>query len=553
MSVGALPLLDLAPELIHACLSFLPLDDIASCLHAGSRLLTTLILDSPAIRYRIEQEEAGVEENPYSSALAGLDISARLAELRARERRWREFDPVSRHKIDYPTWPVLLYTIHAGLWIAAQEMQDTGPGGSALADAVRYVDMSPQAQPAEWRTVFSGTPFANFATALEEHDLLVIFTVVVCPDEPSMVSIDALMLTFSTGSPHAMASLPKVHITRRAANNPISDLNAEVSGDMIALAIYNENNMYADTNYLYVLNWKTGTILLGPTVITSIGLAFLSPRDLLIASASKNCLFVYSFSDSSTSLVPTIIRLWLPQVRPRTGIVGPQMQCRRSPNPHNHLSHPRYHAARFPPAPNCANIFLSYETIDVDSDECETHPYLMVPEYILDAVKLAREDEIDDPKPEVEIDWEMWGERCTRWLWPQDVAGAWILASSGHRMVAYPPFNPQAPRRGPKQMQILDFNPRGVAALRSQLKNGERVSDTMRLVLRNTLPVSQKETAGFTHYAQRVRSRLPYIEMTAPEEYKFDNVYLSEEFIIGRTYGEEEKGIVESLEVLYFG
>ncbi|KAF7304060.1 hypothetical protein MIND_00637400 [Mycena indigotica] len=556
MSQG-LPLLDLAPELIHACLLFLPLDDIASCLHAGSRLLTTLILNSPSIRYRIEQEEAGVEENPYSSAFSGLDTSARLAALRARERRWREFDPVSRHTIEYPTWPVLLYTIRAGLWLEAREAH--GTGGSALADSLSYIDMAPQAQPAVWHTVFSGTNFANFATALEEHDLLVIFTVITCPDDASMVSIDALMLTFSTGSPHPIAVLPKVHITRRASNNPISDLNAEISGDLVALAIYNEDEMYADTNCLYAFNWKSGNILLGPVVSTTFGLAFLSPRDLMIASATENCLFIYSFSDSSSALVPTTARLWLPGVRPRTSISGPRMQCRRSPSPHNKLSHPQYYQAQFPPVPNSAHVFLSYETIDLDSDDREMHPFVLFPGYILDVVQSIKEERDGNVDGgEVEIEWKTWGKTCTRWLEPQEVAGAWILASSGHRMVAYPPYDPVAPRDQPKRMKILDFNPYGVAALRSLVDNGPgapaNIGDHRRLV-RTDSKAFQKNTPGFMHFDKRVRSDNQYIEITVPETFTFDNVYLSEEFIVGRTLASGDtvgaRGGV--LEVLYFG
>ncbi|KAJ7058891.1 hypothetical protein C8F01DRAFT_1303104 [Mycena amicta] len=160
-------LLDLPPELILRALLHLPLNDLTSGLHSGNRTLAGIISDSFTIRYWAEQELAGVEEN--NRALEILNTSERLDSLLAREECWRSFRPSARYNIPFPKPSHMFsYAIDSGRWMLA-DIEDTF---TELSTTIQYARIT--AQPSEWHTVFTGLPFTNFSTALEEQDLLVV-------------------------------------------------------------------------------------------------------------------------------------------------------------------------------------------------------------------------------------------------------------------------------------------------------------------------------------------------------------------------------------------
>ncbi|KAJ7058892.1 hypothetical protein C8F01DRAFT_283833 [Mycena amicta] len=347
-------LLDLPPELILGCLLRLSLDDIASCLRVGNSLLARIISDSLAIRYRVEQELAGVEENP--GVMLDLPTSVRLETLREREHRWHTFSPAARYTIPYRI--PFLYAIASGLWFLA-EAEDSA---AELAISLHYVDLSPAAQH-QWRIAFTGTPFANFTTALEEHDLLVIISCVRCLDDPSMVTVDAHLLLFSSGTPHPLAAQPVIHLHRQPATHNV-DVNVEVAGHILVISCVDWEHSASQTNLLYVFDWKRDISLIAPTTATTIGMAFLTPNVLLIPKM-HNSVDIYSFSPENTTELleyPTPISFGLPLLQPNHFLSPMGVQSRRSPNPCIRVSHPNYRRAKFPVTSDNTIIFLSYET-----------------------------------------------------------------------------------------------------------------------------------------------------------------------------------------------
>ncbi|KAF7304036.1 hypothetical protein MIND_00634900 [Mycena indigotica] len=552
-----LQLLDLPAELVHTCLLPLSLSDLAHCLHTGNRVLAEIISSSLAIRYRVAQELAGVSisENRTAQGLRGLDTASRLTALDARERRWREFSPLSRHTIPYPRFPVMLYAIDAGRWLAAEA--GTGPGMQDRAVALHYTELAPgngkgdADSEARWRTVFTGTPFANFSTALVEHDLLVIITVVPCADDPAKISLDALMLSFSTGAPHPMASSSTIHIERRTVLDAVTDVAVEIVGDILAISLMNAVHSFADSNRLHVFDWKRGVTILTPTPITSIGIMFLAPGVILVPNAADNGLDVYLFPPFSPSpLDQQPVQLLLPALAPRTVLPPMEMHCRQSPNPRLSTEHPHLSPVRFPPAADAAAVFISYETEQAVDERftgttTQTHLFVLQPKPMLAVIRAARARTAGvAPGDPAVVPWTDWGARCTRWLDPVETAPAMILASEGQRLLSYPPFNPRGlAGRPPQSLRMFDFNPRRVAAARRTSKLGAGV----RLVEAGPLPPEL-----CADFAEAVGSGIAYVESTAPEGCDFDNAYLSEECIIGRKY-EHEKRRGERLEVWYFG
>ncbi|KAJ7058881.1 hypothetical protein C8F01DRAFT_1371039 [Mycena amicta] len=539
-------LLDLPPELILGCLLYLSLDDIASCLRVGNSLLARIISDSLALRYRVEQELAGVEENP--GAMLDLPTSVRLETLREREHRWHTFCPAARYTIPYPKSCIpFLYAIESGLWFLAEAENSA----AELAISLHYVDLSPAAQH-QWRIAFTGTPFANFTTALEEHDLLVIISCVRCLDDPSMVTLDAHLLLFSSGTPHPLAAQPVIHLHRQPATHTV-DVNVEVAGHILVISCIDWEHPASQTNLLYVFDWKRGIPLIAPTTATTIGMAFLTPNVLLIPKM-YNSVDIYSFSPENTTELleyPTPISFGLPLLQPNYFLSPMGVQSRRSPNPCTGVSHPNYRRAKFPVTLDNTIIFLSYETrfqAPYGARTPQTHLFVIRPAPLLESVSSALEMGFTF------VPWGEWGATCTRWLDPTNTARAWILASLGQRMIGFPPYIPGAFHL-PYQIRLLDFNEHRIALLRRQRDVASSTFIEDRAISQIVEPGPPGDTllqTSFTHFAEPVTSDIAYIETTFTQEVDFDNAYLSEECVIARRYAIDGTPS-EMLEVLYFG
>ncbi|KAJ7058878.1 hypothetical protein C8F01DRAFT_1232477 [Mycena amicta] len=534
-------LLDLPPELILRALIHLPLDDLASCLHSGNRTLAGIISDSFTIRYRTEQELAGVEEN--NRALKTLTTSERLDTLRAREERWRSFRPSARYNIPFPKPSHMFsYAIDSGLWMLA-DIEDTF---TELSTTIQYARLT--AQPSEWHTVFTGLPFANFSTALEEQDLLVVCSCVPCSDDPSLVSVEVHLLCFSTGIPHPSATQPVIFLERRRANIVI-DVNLEVVGHVMVISCHDWDQLeQGNAHVLYVFNWRKGLLLMDPVFNVTDAMVFLAATVLMIFRPSHNNLEIYHLpgaESDGTHNPPNPLSLCLPKLSQDRSILPMRVHCQVSPNPRTEVSSPHYQQAAFAPPPKDAIVFLSYQTAFRGNADAlpEEHRFVILPAPLLTLVSEAETRSIP---------WSDWGAKCTRWLDPHLTSPAWIKSTCGQRMISFPPYDPR--ERTAHAIALLDFNPRQVSRVRRGHDGDVDASGktTITRVVKAGAPSDRLLESCFTHFAEPVSSDIAYVEQTSKEKFDFDNVYLSEECIVGMRYAPDDYA-VDTLEVLYFG
>ncbi|KAJ7069298.1 hypothetical protein C8F01DRAFT_511755 [Mycena amicta] len=550
-------LLDLPPEIILSCLLHLSLDDLASCLRVHNRLLGRILTDSLVIRYRAEQELAGVHENP--TRLEGMSTSDRLAALKGRQGRWRSFATQSRYTIPLPSSNMSLYDVTAGHWVRAETENED----DALSTKLSYLDLSPDAQPAEWQTVCTGTPFVNFSTALEEHDLLVMITCAPCVDDPSMATIDAQILSLSTGTAHPLAAHPAIHLRRmRVDIDNDFDAGLEISGRILAIACLDWDEH--GSNLLYVLDWQSGHLIVEPFYTSSTAMVFITPTVLAVPQPIDNTIEIYRLPSYSVALHNIeALPFNLPPLKPGFIVVPPTVQLRISPTPRTIASHTGYLRAPFIPLPEEAVILLCYDTFnpEVDLDTVmETHLFVIRAATLLDLF-------VNGPwNRDQVVPWSAWGPKCTRWLDPavNCSANVWISGASGRRVLSYPPHS-QDEFSQRHRIRVLDFNPRQLAHLRRQARSESPLNEdasrpeaedeevqVLTRIVEAGVPNAVVQQRSFRHFAEPVASDIAYVETISKATYDFHNIYLSEECIIGIRHGAEGSS-TETLEVLHFG
>ncbi|KAF7325113.1 hypothetical protein MKEN_00554600 [Mycena kentingensis (nom. inval.)] len=545
-------LLDLPPELILRCLHFLALDDIAACLRVNV-LLAQTISGSLDIQYRAELELAGVEENVR--VLSRLSIAERLEALRAREDRWRAITPLSRRIIPFPySYGSFFYDLTTDYWFLAG--METADGTTA--SKVEYVDLLLGDYAPDWKVAYGGSADSecmNFFVSLEELDLLVIVTRHNCVDDPSALSIDAHLLSFSTGEPHPHATSPKIHITRYDSA-AVVDTNPAAAGSILAVTCL-DMMAPADpaTNKLFVFNWQTGLPLLPPRYTTTAAVVFLTPEILITPSADHNLLEIHRFSLEDPAVPTALVEFRLPTLAYRTHVDPSRMQCRASPEPVRGVFSPAKQRGNFFSAPTNRLIILSYDTIsDAHADRgwdedsrTETHVFAIPSERLLARVRAAFDAHVES------VPWREWGRACTRALDSAQTARAWVIASSGQRLVAFPPCAMGTAQPETHHIRLLDFNPRQVREARRRTGITTPESETTRVI---EADADEADGADIEHanFAEKLTSDIAYVEYTSSQTFSYHNVYMSDSCILGMIYAEDsDPQTVDQLEVLLFG
>ncbi|KAF7291296.1 hypothetical protein MIND_01273500 [Mycena indigotica] len=514
-----LKLLDLPPEIIHSCLLLLSLNDLAHCLHTGNRHLTQIMSTSLDIRYRVEQEFAGVEENPDFPGFALLPLDARLQALRERERRWREFAPVARYSIEYPPFSGVarLCRKDCALWLFT--VGDDDDHFLVLSHTLFAVDLALGAQPAQWRTVFTGSTFIEFIS-LQEHDLLVIVAITPCDDHNSRVSMDALILTLSSSTPHPLAAEPKIHLgIRKALDFPTLNVDIDVAGDLLVISTVKWFGRPLDHDSLRVFDWKRGVLIpTQPNPSHGPRLAFLSSQHLIAPNTLDNSLDVLCFGASETP-------------------------DRRA----------------FPAAPETSHIFFAFNTSYGGYGAAGTKHHVLAirPAPLIQIIGACTAG------GNRTIAWADWGPRCAGWL---DAARqtTTCLASCGARGVRYAPDiglrDLDGPPQSPSRLQLLDFGERAVAAARRKQKSNQFIDQDSELkppviVEPSALIFGEPapDSSDLAPFAEPVRSEVAYVQITSKERYEFEDVVLTDECIIGRKQNLDSEQGRETLDVLFFG
>ncbi|KAJ7192325.1 hypothetical protein GGX14DRAFT_595855 [Mycena pura] len=512
-------LLTLPSELILACLAHLPFSDLTSCLKVGNRFLRDIILTSVLIRYRLELERYGVEET--AALTSHLVISDRIQELRNREANWLNFTPRSRYTISVDFKTTSIYDLVSDVYLVG----DTADPTTGLCKALKYIHTSGTETP-QWNRIDIGKPIIDFGLALEEHDLLAAVTYTPQPGNPHMHSVDVLLLSFSAGSSHRLATHPTLHLQDVELDRGRPSITIEIVGRHLAISLMYWQDEDRDNDCLYLYDWQRGVlkIVRPPLSVNTTGLVFLAVDILLVPSAADGTLDVFRIPESGSDAL-VLYSFSLPLLQPDTPMSV--FQCHAAPNPRT-----ARHTARatFTAHPADALIFVSFDTGD-GHFTTQQHTFVLHRASFLAAVRSLPETESSA------VEWCAWGPACTCWLDPTERAARYITVACGQRVVSIAPDA----WHHPAPIRVLDFNQVQVNWQRTQPPQ-----DRVRIVERDE-PLRSPASFAFD---EPVVSRLPYIETVSKETFDYHAVVITDDSIIGVRF---DGRTVQSLEVLRFG
>ncbi|KAJ7779778.1 hypothetical protein B0H16DRAFT_1878445 [Mycena metata] len=482
-----LQFLDLPPELILQCLAHLPFTDLSSCLKCSSRRIRAIIMGSVLIKYRAEQEGAGVEENLIlTSNSVILDC---LRSLQSQESNWLDFTPTSRHVVSVDFEATGLYDLTSSIFLVG----DTADPMTSLCTAIRYMHTPPAPDEPQWSRIDAGQCIIDFGTALEEHDLIAMVTDTPHANDPQMRSIDIKLLQFSTGRPHPLAMQPTLHIHHASMSVGRPGISIEVVDQTLAISLLYWGNELRNLDALYLYNWKSGILRLGPTRVYSTGLIFLSTEMLIVPNALEECLDVFRIPSDEAKAPHQIHSFLLPSLYDEdTTILS--FQSRSEPNPRESINHPS--RTKFAPRLSEAIILFTFEA---------SHRVLESTEHLF-------------------------------------VLDRGLFTGARLVSIAHDAWSTPAPIR------IFDFNAARVEFQRKR-GSGPIEGEHATVCVKDAIELPNWQTHLDT-FREPVQSHLPYLEITSKELFDFDAVMINDESIIGAKF---DQRFVESLEVLRFG
>ncbi|KAJ7617193.1 hypothetical protein FB45DRAFT_1063711 [Roridomyces roridus] len=529
-------ILDLPPEILLVCLSHVDLDDIRSCLKAGNRLLSGIILGSVQIQFRFEQAHAAVHENIFRDPMPST--SERLQELRNREANWLNLTPISKTLVPFKFQPTGIYDLASDVYSVFDYSEDSGRTKIKYT-SLKYAERAPGA---EWGEIETGKPIVDSGTALSEHDLIAIATRTPTADNDGLVDLQIMLLKFSTGEPHPLAARPilQVHTVEAERGEPV--MLIDVLGDTLAFCVLYLNENFEDTNALYVYDWKTGRELIPPVPVDNIGFAFLTRDTLVVPSCTDEWIKVIQIRNASDERRnPPRNLLSLPTLARGHLIISIQTSGK---------SHPHTGGAR----PSHAH-FIRRADESVILLSCEIHGRTggpaVEPNVSRETLVLSRpllQALLSDPEVTLRsafsepIPWAKWGPRCARWLDCTRWATRYPLSSCGTRVVA---VGADATPTIPVPIRVLDFNPMHVRCAPSAL-----AEVSIRVVGPTNLEAEEDRYVSAS-FEERLSSEVPYVEITSKEVFAYGALLINNEDLIGVTF--QEDGYVKALEFLHFG
>lgn len=238
---------------------------------------------------------------------------------------------------------------------------------------------------------------------------------------------------------------------------------------------------------------------------------FLTPDLLIVPSSTEATLEVFRIPTSGEGQLAHVFRL--PELRAENSILS--FQCRGDPNPRALTRRPS--RAKFPSRPEDAVLIFTFETSG--RTHGTTQHIFIVNRALFCATLQSSEADV------VEVEWEAWGPRCTRWIDAASLAVHHITVTCGQRMVSIP----HHAWRIPAPIRVLDFNPRHVQMQRA-VGPVEGEHATIRVVEDTQAPDWLKHLDTFK---EPVISLLPYVEIVSKEDFDFGAVLINDENILG--------------------
>ncbi|KAM6499832.1 hypothetical protein JOM56_005340 [Amanita muscaria] len=324
-------------ELVERILLLLDIESMLTC-RLVNREFNEIIQSSILLQYFLACKIAGVVDNPQSP----LSYAERFEVLKKREDAWRKLTPVfeTTISINRRTSSRICRSTEGVLFLSDDNPKDLNYCHltSFPQDKPRWIRIPGHGPALDWSGIL-----VNFETALYEHDLIVNFISSDIENQADMHSLDLVLLKFSTGEYHPLASRPRIHVQRSPEVKPW--IVSRIVGDNLALVVHNRDGTLSDK--LIIIDWKTGRKLLQHEATENAyrSLDFISPELLLVPNRVLSHFEVWHLPPQQLNPKRPIqiLSLQIPAVSPNYNLFD--FDCYGEPNSFLHSM------SYFPPRP----------------------------------------------------------------------------------------------------------------------------------------------------------------------------------------------------------
>ncbi|KAJ7619839.1 hypothetical protein DFH06DRAFT_1482867 [Mycena polygramma] len=459
--MSGLHFFDLPTELIIKTLAELSVVDLRSCEATNNRFLSGLIRDSASLQYGVEKQLACIEDTPHSRRTNSL--ADRAQNLRLRQRAWLEFSCTNTRTItvDHAAADPDLYRLVSDIYFL-----DGVPGSVlGLSTQIMYarIPQGPERDSA-WEHLEIGRPVVDFAVAIDDFNLIAVATYTPHRSDSPGLSVDIVLLDFSTGEHHRLARKPVIRVHDVKTLRDVPQTAIEVAGDHLLLATVYADDA-TDLNMLHVFDWKSGTALMTvPTL--EVGATFIAEDTILLPNGKGNSFDIYRVRNGEAAIIHTV---HFPPLIPSYSIIS--VICEGSPSCLG--SNSSWTRRRYTSDYEKSLIVVSFDIAMEDDDDGE---FLFV--FLRNEFMDILEDRHNAGHSSTE--WPLWGPLLTRWLYLG--GGTSDNMSYGRRFV----WIPDQAGDAPQPIYALDFNPE--AATQAQ-GYGHSLTATFRVVTRGEVTI----------------------------------------------------------------
>ncbi|KAJ6573116.1 hypothetical protein DFH09DRAFT_396186 [Mycena vulgaris] len=534
-------LLGLPPELIILILQELPVADLWHCEQANNRMLRNIIRQSTVLQYGTAKELAAVEDTQYS--VQNYRLVERADHLAAHQRAWLDFTHTHTHTISVDHVAAEIYDLTSDMYFLGGVPDPL----TAMATSLRYARIQGPDLPqdSDWAHFEVGKPVVDFATAIEQHNLVAVVTYSPHENDPTWFSVDIVLLDFTTQESHALAAQPILHVHDVESFRQEPYTTIDIAGDILFLVIQYPGYDQTDLDTLHIYQWTRGIARMDPAAVSNIGVGatFLAADTILVPNGKTNCMDVYCIPpDSSATMVHSLL---LPRLHSSYSITS--FTCNGAPNFMGSAVQPKppsWNRRRYTSNAGESLIFAVLEIADDDDDDDDPdelgflfHRSTLL--YILgNRLKAGK----------IRTPWSVWGPSITRWFDTTQMATPLLNMTHGQRFV----WLRRTGWETPDHIHVLDFNPHTVGMAMSkaeQNQNGLPQSTTS-----TTRVVGMTDRTMLAHPAFRkpVESFLPYVETISVARFDYDAVAMTEDSIVGIKLADSPTMMLSSLEVLRF-
>ncbi|KAI3618220.1 hypothetical protein WG66_005770 [Moniliophthora roreri] len=466
-------------KIIIRIVAELDITGVSRCLQVCTRL-RDIIKSTRLHEYKARLALANLEDGTVDSS---YDIEARLAQLEAHQKAWKDFRWTKSVTISSdPKYP---WNFAGGVFAQALEF----PDGichvfTQLPSSARGIEMKQWSLDCIQNDTFNYSPAQDLLVCLDSNHKI----------EQSRPPILIRLLSLTDGKAHPLASYPSIRVAELPAPLDSWEFTIQICGHTLAIMASPKTGLILDlVPKLYIVNWKTGKIqevefqLLDLIIVPErLCLKFLSngTKGMTVRLITERYLLVCKLYFAATHIAPgpglsivdlearltrcTAITLLLPKVQGHEFMMLRVAPCHSLAHEPSHQPFLPFRASSQDDPVLVRMIVKPRKTEEsekkekTEASEKTKKPQcfaLFIPRSLLlyHARKLAFLPRAVDERVSATIPWESWGPSNTKFLqWGDGTT------SCGMRMLARrsdtDPFASDRPK-AERQYRIFDFNP----------------------------------------------------------------------------------------------